>query len=235
MSKSRESLDSIGRCIDAAYLIVFILSRSLTSSRVQSSSKPPPPENSLHALTMRTRIASVGSSATDVAPWSDDAQRALMDGKLDAFERGTPASDMAAELHKLDKFRFYYYPAWHAPSVPFALSINLEKWNALPSHLQVIISTAARWLDYQRLIDRTAPNGAALASLVQEHAVQVKQFLESVLKVLARVSDQILRERASQDELSQEILDSIMQFRQQAITWSMVSHQPFLKTRGSTS
>jgi TRAP-type mannitol/chloroaromatic compound transport system substrate-binding protein len=173
-----------------------------------------------------------GAEPYDVAPWSEDAQRALMDGKLDAFERGGPASDLAVGIHKLNKYKYYYYPAWHEPSVPFSLSINRAKWNALPSHLQIIISTAARWLNYHMIVDRTVLNGAALASLVQEHDVQVRQFPENVLRQLAKVSDQILRERASQDKLSQEVFESIMQFRQKASPWAMVSLQPFIRARG---
>jgi TRAP-type mannitol/chloroaromatic compound transport system substrate-binding protein len=178
-------------------------------------------------------MKAVGAEPYDVAPWSDDARRAQMDGKLDAFERGGPASDLAAGLHKLGKYKYYYYPDWHEPSVPRALFINRAKWNALPSRLQTVISTAARWLSYHGLIDRTARNGAALASLVQEHGVQLRQFPENVLRELAKVSDQILRERASQDKLSQEVFDSIIQFRQKASPWAMVSLQPFLRARGA--
>jgi TRAP-type mannitol/chloroaromatic compound transport system substrate-binding protein len=178
-------------------------------------------------------LKAVGAKPYDVAPWSEDAKRALTDGWLDAFERGGPASDFAAGLHKHDKYMYYYYPDWHEPSVPKALFINQAKWNALPSHLQTIISTAATWLNHSMLVDRTALNSASLASLVQEHGVQLRQFPETVLRELAKVSDQILRERASQDKLSQEIFDSIMQFRKKASPWAMVSLQPFLKARGT--
>jgi TRAP-type mannitol/chloroaromatic compound transport system substrate-binding protein len=178
-------------------------------------------------------MKAVGAEPYDVAPWSDDARRSVIEGRLDAFERGGPASDLAAGLHKLGKYKYYYYPDWHEPSVPKALFINRAKWNALPSRLQAIISAAATWLNYHDLIDRTARNGAALVSLVQEHGVQVRQFPETVLRTLASVSDRILRERAAQDQLSQDVFDSIMQFRQNASRWAMVSLQPFLTARGA--
>jgi TRAP-type mannitol/chloroaromatic compound transport system substrate-binding protein len=87
-------------------------------------------------------------------------------------------------------------------------------------------------LNYDRLIGRTVPNSDALETLLREHGVQLRQFPESVLKELANVSDQTLRERASRDKLSQEVFDSIMQFRQKASRWAMVSLVPFLKARG---
>ena len=67
-------------------------------------------------------LKAVGADPYDVAPWSDDAQQALREGRLDAFERGNPASDLSVELHR--QFKYYYYPAWHEPSVPFDLIIS---------------------------------------------------------------------------------------------------------------
>jgi TRAP-type mannitol/chloroaromatic compound transport system substrate-binding protein len=180
-------------------------------------------------------MKAVGAEPYNVAPWSDDARRALEEGILDAFELGGPASDMVAGIHKLGKYKYYYYPAWHEPSVPKALLINSAKWNAIPTQLQTIISTAATWLNYHRLVDRTEPNGAALLSLIQDYGVQVRPFPNEVLRELANVSDQILREAASEDKLSQEVFDSIMQFRQKVSPWAMVSLQPFLKARGTLS
>ena len=113
------------------------------------------------------------------------------------------------------------------------LFINRNKWDSLPTQLQTIISAATTWLNHHGLIERTERNGAALASLVQDHGVQLRQFPKTVLRELGKVSDQILRERASQDKLSQEIFDSIMLFRQKASNWAMVSLQPFLKARGA--
>lgn len=175
-------------------------------------------------------MKALGAEPYDVAPWSDDAKRALMSGKLDAFELGIPSSDLAAGLQK--RYKYYYYPAWHEPSVPRALLINRTKWDSLPSHLKAIISTAARWLNYQGII-RMVGAADALETLVKEHGVKLRQFPETVLKALAEVSYQIMRERASQDKLSQEVFDSIMLFRKKVSSWSMVSLQPYLTARDS--
>jgi TRAP-type mannitol/chloroaromatic compound transport system substrate-binding protein len=172
----------------------------------------------------------VGAEPYDVAPWSDDAKNTLSAGKLDAFEFGNPDSDLNSGLHK--RYKYYYYPAWHEPSVPFDLIINLDKWEALPPHLKTIISTTARWLNYQWLNECTARAAAALDTLVKKHGVQLRQFPATVLKELAKVSNQIMRERTSKDKLSQEVFDSIMLFRQKVSSWAMVSLQPFLTARG---
>ena len=122
-------------------------------------------------------------------------------------------------------------PAWHEPSVPRALVINRSKWDSLPSHLKAIISTAASWLNYQDII-RMVDAAEALEILVNEHGIQLKQFPDSVLKELARVSLEIMRERASQDKLSQAVFESIMQFKQKTSVWTKVSLQPYLTARG---
>lgn len=175
-------------------------------------------------------LKAVGAEPYDVAPWCDDARNALMDGKLDAFERGSPVSDLNNGLHK--RYKYYYYPAWHEASVPFYLIISIDKWNSLGSHLKAIVSTAARWLNYQWINDLTAAKATALETLVKEHGVQLRQFPETVLKELAKVSYQIMRERASQDKLSQEVFDSIMLFRKKVSSWAKVSLQPYLTARG---
>jgi len=117
-------------------------------------------------------------------------------------------------------------------SVHRALVINRSKWDSLPSHLKAIISTAASWLNYQDNI-RMVDAAEALETLVKEHGIQLKQFPDSVLKELARISYEIMRERASQDKLSQAVFESIMEFKQKISAWAKVSLQPFLEARSS--
>jgi len=174
-------------------------------------------------------LRKVGAEPYDVAPWSNEAQQALMESRLDAFERGNPASDLSVELHK--QFEYYYYPAWHEPSVPFSLFINLTKWNSLPTHLQTIIATAAKWLNYQWINDKTFHRAVALERLVKEYGVRLQKFPDAVLVELARISDQVLREWASQDKLSQDIFDSITKFKEKASYWANIALRPYIKAR----
>jgi TRAP-type mannitol/chloroaromatic compound transport system substrate-binding protein len=54
-----------------------------------------------------------------------------------------------------------------------------------------------------------------------------------MLKELANVSEQMLRERASKDKLSEEVLNSIMDFRKNATGWTAISLQPYLAARAA--
>ena len=76
-----------------------------------------------------------------------------------------------------------------------------------------------------------ATNCAALAKLTDEHGVQLKQFSDELLKELAVLSDNVLKEHASKDKLSEEILNSITEFRKNAVGLAAVQMQPYLAAR----
>lgn len=76
-----------------------------------------------------------------------------------------------------------------------------------------------------------ARNSAALAKLTGEHGVQLRQFPDEMLKELAVLSDQVVREQASKDKQSEEILNSITEFRKIAANLAAVSLEPYLAAR----
>jgi TRAP-type mannitol/chloroaromatic compound transport system substrate-binding protein len=78
-----------------------------------------------------------------------------------------------------------------------------------------------------------ARNSAALAKLTGEYGVQLKQFPDELLKELALLSDEVVREYASKDKLSEEILNSINEFRKNAASLAAVQLQPYLAARSA--
>jgi TRAP-type mannitol/chloroaromatic compound transport system substrate-binding protein len=128
--------------------------------------------------------------------------------------------------------KYYYYPAWHEPSGAFDLFINKAKWDAQSSKIRAVI-TAAAAINSRILCYRVARNSAALAKLTSEHGVQLRQFPDELLKELAHLSEKVLRERASKDKLSEEILNSIIEFRKSAASWAAISLQPYLAARSA--
>ena len=78
-----------------------------------------------------------------------------------------------------------------------------------------------------------ARNSEALAKLTGEHGVQLKQFPDELLKELAILSDKVVREQASKDKLSEEILDSIIGFRKNAGNLAAISLGPYLAARSA--
>jgi len=163
-------------------------------------------------------------------PFSKITQ-ALKDGEIEAAELAGPFHDMEFGFHKMTKY--YYYPAWQEPSGTFDLFINKAKWDALSSKVRTVITAAASAINSRRLCDRDARNSAALTKLIGEHGVQLKQFPDELLKELALLSDKVVREHASKDKLSEEILNSIMEFRKSAANWAAISLQPYLVARSA--
>ena len=54
-----------------------------------------------------------------------------------------------------------------------------------------------------------------------------------LLKELALLSDKVLKEHASKDQLSEEILNSITEFRKNAVGLAAVQMQPYLAARSA--
>ena len=156
---------------------------------------------------------------------------ALKSGEIEAAELVGPYFDMDYGYHKLAKY--YYYPAWHEPSGSFDLFINKAKWEAQSPKVKAVITAAAATINNRRLCDRDARNISALTKLTDEHGVQLKEFPDELLKELALLSDKIVREHAANDKLSEEIFNSIMDFRKSAANWSAISVQPYLAARSA--
>jgi len=156
---------------------------------------------------------------------------ALKDGTIEAAEFTGPFHDMLFGFHKTAKY--YYYPAWHEPSGAFDLFINKAKWDAQSSKVKAVITAAAAAINSRILCDRVARNSAALAKLTGEHGVQLRQFPDDLLKELSHLSEKVVREHASKDKLSEEILNSIIEFRKNAAGLAAVSLQPYLTARSA--
>ncbi|MGB0682888.1 MAG: TRAP transporter substrate-binding protein [Magnetovibrionaceae bacterium] len=154
---------------------------------------------------------------------------ALQSGALDATEWVGPYNDLAFGLYKAAKY--YYYPGWHEPATVLDNFVNLEKFNALPSDLQAIIEQANRSVNQMVLSEFMARNNEALATLTGKHGVVLKKFPDEVLNGLGALSGQVMNDLASADPLSRKVMDSLLNFRANAIGWAKVSEQAYTTAR----
>ena len=76
-----------------------------------------------------------------------------------------------------------------------------------------------------------ANNNQALNTLRNDHGVILKKFPDKVLDGLGNLSGQVLRDLSTQDDLSGEVMNSILDFRSQAIAYEKVSEQAFYNAR----
>ena len=154
---------------------------------------------------------------------------ALASGAIDATEWVGPYNDLAFGLYKSAKFM--YYPGWHEPATLLDNFVSLTVWESLPNDQKAIIEAANAYANSYVINEFTAKNNAALETLVTEHGVEVKQFPDEVLNGLGKLSGEVIGDLASQDAMSREVMESIISFRKQSISYASFSERAFYNAR----
>jgi TRAP-type mannitol/chloroaromatic compound transport system substrate-binding protein len=153
----------------------------------------------------------------------------LQSGAIDATEWVGPYNDLAFGFYKVAKF--YYYPGWHEPGTALECFVNREAFEELPADLQRIVSVACQAANLDMLSEFNARNGDALATLVNEHSVQVKKFPDEVLAKLRGISDEVVANVAAGDEATRKVYDAFIAFRAKVADWTALSETPFALSR----
>jgi TRAP-type mannitol/chloroaromatic compound transport system substrate-binding protein len=154
---------------------------------------------------------------------------ALKSGAIDAGEWIGPWLDMMIGLHKA--VGYYYYPGFHEPGTAQAVGINKGVWESFEaSDRQVFEAMAA--CEYARsLAEFNANNALSLRKLRDEGAVKILKFDDSLLKTFLKISNEVVAEIGSGDELSKKIYNSYEQFRGSIMDWSDIAERAYLNSR----
>ena len=150
---------------------------------------------------------------------------ALQTGIIDATEWVCPYNDRAFGLHKAA--RYYYYPGWHEPGPTIECIINKKKYNMLPEDLKLIIDIACKAVNIDMLSDYTAKNNMALQFLKSEN-IKILKFPDEVLARLKEITEVILTEISQTDDITQEVYNSYMKFKEDVSPWTNISDKAFL-------
>ena len=154
----------------------------------------------------------------------------LQSGAIDATEWVGPYNDLSLGFYKVAKF--YYWPGFHEPGSGLQCTINTTKWNALSPELQQVIATACSAENDQTLAEFNGRSGAALAALVREHGVQLRQFPKSVLTAYGQASGELMQDLYDQgDGITKKICASYFKFRKEAIAWTRIGDQAYANAR----
>jgi TRAP-type mannitol/chloroaromatic compound transport system substrate-binding protein len=154
---------------------------------------------------------------------------ALASGAIDATEWVGPYNDLAFGFYKSAKF--YYYPGWHEPATLLDNFININAWEKLPADLKAVVEAANVAVNQMVLSEFVARNNASLATLINQHKVQLRKFPDEVLDGLGKLAGEVMSDLASKDALSREVMDDYLKFRREAMVWSRLSEQSFLAAR----
>src|SRR5690606_6957927 len=134
--------------------------------------------------------AKLGASVTNLA--AGEIFAALQSGTLDAAEFVGPYNDLALGFYQVAKN--YYFPSFVEPGLATELVVDKAKYQALPEDLQVIVRDCCQAEYDQVASDFYANDPRALATLVNEHGVQVRQFPAEILDAGAKAAVEVLSE-----------------------------------------
>ena len=154
---------------------------------------------------------------------------ALQTGVIDATEWVGPYNDLTFGFHQAAKY--YYYPGWHEPGPMLELLINMDAWNSLPKHLQVIIETATKAVNQDTLDEYLARNNQALTELVEVHGVELRKLPDDVIEEFRAISNEILRDLAEEDEVIGKVYDSYIEFKNNVADYHKISEDSFIEAR----
>ena len=155
--------------------------------------------------------------------------QALRSGAIEASEWVGPWDDMALGLHKAANH--YYYPGFHEPGTALSLVVNKKLWDSLESTERSSIETAAVAENSLLLAEYNANNAAALGMLVNDPAIKIRKFDDSILQALGKTTGEVLAETSGKDELTRRVYDSFMKFRTAAVRWGEISERSYLNAR----
>jgi TRAP-type mannitol/chloroaromatic compound transport system substrate-binding protein len=172
-------------------------------------------------------LAKAGGNAVLVA--GGEIFTNLERGVIDATEWVGPFHDLKMGFYKAAKY--YYSPGWHEPGTALEAMVNLDAWNTLPDDLKAIVEAATYRSNMWMLSEFEAKNNDALKTLINEHKVVPRQFPDSVLKALKKLSVEVLEELAASDPMSKKVYESFLTFQKNIFEWNKITEEPYQKLK----
>ncbi|MCW8925865.1 MAG: TRAP transporter substrate-binding protein [Xanthomonadales bacterium] len=170
-------------------------------------------------------LSKLGVVVTNIAP--GELYTALDRGTIDALEWVGPSLDLNMGFQKIAP---YYYTGWHEPGTELQFLVNKEKFDALPEHLQQILTTAMEFAAYDmyaRSYHESAVNWASIEKDYPE--VKIRTFSPEIISAMKQANAELLAEYAANDPMFKEILESQTAYMKMARKWTEISDYAYLK------
>ena len=153
----------------------------------------------------------------------------LQTGVIDALEWVGPYNDRILGFHEAAKY--YYYPGWHEPGSILEFIVNRDAMEALPEDLRAIVRQAARASSQDMLDEYTSRNNEALASLIDEHGVQLRRIPDEVLAALWKGTRAEMDKLVARDPMAAKVYESYRQFYRNVRDYHHISEQAYINLR----
>ena len=153
----------------------------------------------------------------------------LVSGAIDATEWVGPWNDIFLKFYEAAKY--YYYPGMHEPGTMLSFGMNASWWGKLSKSDQTIIESLAAAENDIMMAEYNAKNGAALARLVTDHGVKLREFNDDVYDSFGEGSAQVFEAVRTHSPLANEIHESFLKTRKDVGGWTKISDQSYLAQR----
>ncbi|WP_221795159.1 TRAP transporter substrate-binding protein [Oceanobacter mangrovi] len=171
-------------------------------------------------------LAKLGVSPTNIPP--GELYTALERRTIDALEWVGPSLDLRMGFHKIAP---YYYTGWHEPATELQFLVNERTWKKLPEDLQEILRVAMRTAAYDMYIQSYHESAENLAVLAKDYPnVKIKTFPADVMAAMHKANDELLTQKANEDPLAKEILDSQADYLKKVRAWTDISDKAYLNS-----
>ena len=108
--------------------------------------------------------------------------------------------------------------------------VNKEKFDALPKHLQEILTTAMQFAAYDMYARSYHESSINWASIEKEYPeVKIRTFSPEIISAMKKVNDELLDASAAADPKFKEILEAQRAYMKMARKWTVISDYAYLK------
>ncbi|GAB2179226.1 TRAP transporter substrate-binding protein [Dongia sp. agr-C8] len=154
----------------------------------------------------------------------------LQSENLDGAEWIGPYNDLSLGLYKITKL--CYWPGFQEPGCGIECLVNKRKYDELADDLKQIVAAACAAENAICQAEYAGRNPAALATLVNEYKVQLKQFPRPVIAAFGTAAGETMQELYDKgDDTTRKIASSYFKFRKQAMAWTRISYAAFADAR----
>ena len=170
-------------------------------------------------------LSKLGVVVTNIAP--GELYTALERGTIDALEWVGPSLDLNMGFQKIAP---YYYTGWHEPATELQFMVNQAAFDALPEHLQAILTTAMQYAAYDMYARSYHDSAVNWASIEAEYPeVKIRTLSPEIIAEMKRINQELLAESAASDPMFKNILDSQTAYMKMARKWTEISDYAYLK------
>jgi len=109
--------------------------------------------------------------------------------------------------------------------------MNKKWWDGLSKSDQLTIQAAAAMENDYMMAEFNAKNGAALAKLVTEQGVKLREFNDDVYDAFGEAAAEVFAETRKHSNLAARIHDSFAKTREAVGGWMKIADQAYLNQR----